>query len=217
MVAPNHGAGSSRRLAWASTALAAALLCGFLGSEVSQAPPAGIDLAGRAVAGELPHAALTFTASCWWQVLVSLGVLAIVLALLVPAWRPRVTFSIVTTVAGWLASDQIKNLFARTRPSYWILHHETSWSYPSGHAMFAVLVYGLWSYFIARSELPQPWRTGLSAAAAVWALGVIWSRLALGAHYVTDLIGGVLFGITMLGVAAAIANGIPRLGATVPE
>lgn len=207
----------SRRLVWAITALAAALLCGFLGSSVSEAPPAGIDLAGHAVAGELPYVALAFTASCWWQMLVALGVAAIVLGVLVPAWRARAIFAVLTTVVAWQASDQIKNLFMRQRPAYWILHHETSWSYPSGHAMFAVVVYGLWSYYFARSDLPRPYRIALSTAFALWALGVIWSRLALGAHYVTDLIGGVLFGLTMLAVAAALANGVPQLPSTVRE
>ena len=77
--------------------------------------------------------------------------------------------------------------------------------------MFAVVVYGLWSTYFARSDLPQPFRAALATAFALWALGVIWSRLALGAHFVTDLIGGVLFGVTMLAAAAAIAGGIPRL------
>jgi membrane-associated phospholipid phosphatase len=205
------------RLRAAIVALAAALLCGLLGSSVSEQPPAGIDLAGRAVAGEWPHIALVFTASCWWYVLVSLGILSIVLALVVPAWRARVIFALVTTLAAWKASDVVKDLFARSRPEYWILHHETSASYPSGHAMFAVVVYGLWSYFIATSTLPQPLRGVLSAAVALWGAGVIWSRLALGAHFVTDLIGGVLFGITILAAAAAVTGGIPRLKTTARE
>jgi membrane-associated phospholipid phosphatase len=188
-----------------------------LGSSVSEAPPAGIDPAGRALAGELPYVALAFTASCWWQMLTALGVAAVVLGVLVPAWRARAIFAVLTTLVAWQASDQVKNLFMRERPAYWILHHETSWSYPSGHAMFAVVVYGLWSYYFARSDLPRTYRIALSTAFALWGLGVIWSRLALGAHYVTDLIGGVLFGITMLGIAAAVANGIPRLTFTVRE
>jgi undecaprenyl-diphosphatase len=201
----------SARLRAAIVALVAALLCGLLGSSVSERPPDGIDLAGRALAGGLPYAALAFTASCWWFSLVALGIAAIVLALIVPAWRARVIFSVVTTLIAWQASDAVKNLFMRTRPSYWILHHETSWSYPSGHAMFAVVVYGLWSYYFATSDLPRPLRTLLAAAWALWGIGVIWSRLSLGAHFVTDLIGGVLFGIMMLAVAAAIAGSVPRL------
>jgi membrane-associated phospholipid phosphatase len=203
------------RLRAAIVALVAALGCGLLGSSVSERPPDGIDLAGRALVGHAAHVALVFTASCWWYVLVTLGVAAIVLAIAVPAWRARVIFSIVTTIVAWLASDAIKNVFMRSRPEYWILHHETTWSYPSGHAMFAVVVYGLWSYYIATSPLPRPLRGVLSTLVALWGLGVIWSRLALGAHYVTDLVGGVLFGITLLAIAAAIAGGVPSLSGRV--
>jgi membrane-associated phospholipid phosphatase len=199
------------RLGATIVALAAALGCGFLGTSVSNAPPSGIDLAGSALTGEWPRVALVLTASCWWFVLVSLGAAAIVFAALRPAWRARVTFSVLTTLVAWQASDAIKNLFERSRPPYWIVYHETSWSYPSGHAMFAVVVYGLWSYYIFTSTLAPPLRGLLAGAAIGWGLGVIWSRLALGAHYVTDLIGGVLFGITMLALAIAIAGGIPRL------
>lgn len=194
----------------ATVALVAALGCGFLGTSVSNAPPDGIDLAGSALAGEWPRVAVVLTASCWWYVLVSLALVAIVFAALQPAWRARVTFSVLTTLVAWQASDAVKNLFARSRPSYWIVFHETSWSYPSGHAMFAVVVYGLWSYYILTSTLSPPLRGVLGGITIGWGLGVIWSRLALGAHYVTDLIGGVLFGITMLAIAAAVAGGIPQ-------
>jgi membrane-associated phospholipid phosphatase len=197
------------RLRAAIVAVVAALLCGWIGTNVSEAPPAGIDLAGRALVGAFPRNALIFTASCWWQVLVSLGVCAIVFAIVRPAWRPRVIFSIATTLAAWLASDQLKNVFGRTRPDYWIVHHETTKSYPSGHAMFAIVVYGLWSYYVATGPLPRGPRITLSVCTALWGCGIIWSRLALGAHFVTDLIGGVLLGITMLAIATAIAGTIP--------
>jgi undecaprenyl-diphosphatase len=200
----------------AAVALGAALLCGFLGYGVTIQPPGALDRAGRAVAGEWPHLALVFTASCWWQSLVSLGVLALVFAAVVPSWRPRVFFSVLTTIVAWQASDAVKNIFGRDRPSYWLLHHETSASYPSGHAMFAVVVYGLWSYYVATSSLPVTPRRVLAALIALWGVAVIWSRLALGAHYITDLIGGVLFAIAMLAAATAIAPNAtrPRSAAT---
>jgi len=196
----------------ATVALGAALACGLLGNAVADHPPSALDRAVRALAGGWPSVALVITASCWWYVLVALGIAALVLAVFVPAWRARVLFSLLTTLAAWQGSDAIKNLFVRARPPYWVVYHETSSSYPSGHAMFAVVVYGLWSYYVATSEVPQPLRGVLSAGLALWGACVLWSRLALGAHYVTDLIGGVLFGITMLGIAASVTAGIPELG-----
>jgi len=92
---------------------------------------------------------------------------------------------------------------ARPRPDYWVAIHETSFAYSSGHAMFAVLVYGLGSWYVARSRWPAHVRIPLGAALAAWACGVIWSRLALGAHFVTDLVGGILLATVVLALAAA--------------
>jgi undecaprenyl-diphosphatase len=201
----------------ASVAVGAALLVGFLGYGVTVAPPGALDRAGRVLADEWPHVALVFTASCWWPALVALGVAALAFAAFVPSWRARVFFSVLATVVAWQASDAVKNVFGRPRPDYWILHQETSASYPSGHAMFAVVVYGLWSYYLATSALPLGPRRVLAGLVALWGAGVIWSRLALGAHYVTDLIGGVFFGCAMLAAAAAVAGGIPGATSTARE
>lgn len=188
---------SSRELAIPAAVFAVAVTAHVaLGAAVAHRPPPAIDLAGLALGGHATHLALVFTASCWWQVLVPLGVAALVVAVRVPAWRGRALFSIAIALVGWLASDRLKELFARPRPPVWYLHHETSFSYPSGHAMFAVLVFGLWSYYVARSTLPL--RGVLATLLALWGAGVIWSRLALGAHYVTDLIGGVLLAAALL-------------------
>lgn len=136
------------------------------------------------------------------------GLAAIVLAVRVPAWRGRVLFSVLTTLVTWQVSDFLKELFHRPRPEYWYLIHEPSYAYPSGHAMFALLVYGLWSWFVWNSDLPRGVRLVLSPLLALWALGVIWSRLALGAHWPTDLAGGLLLGTTALSIASAITAAI---------
>jgi membrane-associated phospholipid phosphatase len=196
---------ASARANAAALAIGAALLCTFIGFGVTLNPPGAVDRAGRALTGELPYVALVFTASCWWYVLVAFAVAGIAFAVAVPSWRARVAFSLVITLIGWQASDAVKNFFARPRPDYGILHIETSASYPSGHAMFAVVVYGLWSYYVATSGLPAGLRRALSVLLALWGVGVLWSRLALGAHYVTDLLGGVLFGIAMLALGTALA------------
>ena len=198
-------------------ALVAALAYAVLGAGVSHAPPRGIDLAGRALAGEAPQLALIFTASCWWYVLVVFGVAVLVVAARVPAWRARAITSVVTTLIAWQASDVLKNIFRRPRPDYWNLIHESTFSYSSGHAMFATIVYALWAWYVWRSGLPRAVRLGVPPLLILWAGGILWSRLALGAHYVTDLAGGVLLGITALALAAAIRAAAPqRRGAANP-
>ncbi len=197
-----------RAVALAIAALAATAYV-LLGMAVASRPPRALwplDAAAAPLAGHATHLALLFTASCWWPVLVTFGAGAIALAILRPDWRARAIFAIVVTLVGWQGSDALKNVFARPRPAYWYLHHETSYSYSSGHAMFAVVVYGLWSYFVATSTLPRALRIPLASALALWACAVIWSRLALGAHWPTDLIGGVLFGIAILALGAAAAG-----------
>ena len=189
-------------------AVVAAALYVLLGNAVSHAPPRGVDLAGRALAGEAPRLALVFTASCWWPTLVVLAILAIAVAVRFPGWRERVIFALPTTLITWQVSDALKNVFRRPRPDYWSLIHEPSFAYASGHAMFAVLVYWLWAWFFWNSDLPQPVRTILTPLLLLWGCGVIWSRLALGAHFVTDLIGGMLLAVTALALASATRDAL---------
>ena len=201
-----------------AVALVAAILYVALGHAVSHGPPYGIDLAGRALAGQgpngpAPHLALLFTRSCLWYVLVVLGAVAVAVAIRFPAWRGRVIYALPTTLITWQLSDALKVLFGRPRPEYWKLIHEPTFAYSSGHAMFAVLVYWLWAWFIWNSDLPRGVRIVVAPFLALWGCGVIWSRLALGAHYVTDLIGGILLAATALGVASAIGAAFRRRAA----
>jgi len=197
-----------RALAPLAVFVVAAIAYVRLGNAVSHVPPQGVDAAARGMTGEWPALAWILTESCLWPVLVAFGLLAIVLAVRSPAWRVRAIFFVLTTVAGWQTSDVLKNLFARPRPDYWIVHQETSFSYSSGHAMFAVIVYWLWAWFVLRSNLPAAVRLTIAVLAFVWGAGVIWSRLALGAHYPTDLAGGILLGAAVLALATLIARAV---------
>ena len=188
-------------------ALVFAALYAVLGAAVSHAPPSGIDVAGHALLGGPPHLALLFTESCYWYVLVALGIAGIIVAIRAPAWRERIVTSLVTTVVFWQISDALKNVFHRPRPGYWRIIHEPTFAYSSGHAMFATIVYGLWAYFIWNSTLPRAVRLTVAPLLALWACAILWSRLSLGAHWVTDLAGGVLLGLTALSIGAAVRAG----------
>jgi membrane-associated phospholipid phosphatase len=208
-VAAARGRGS---LAPAATILiVVAVVYAWLGSAVSHRPPTGIDAAARSVAGEAPGFAWILTESCLWPVLTAFGLAGCIVALRTRAWRGRIVFAVVTTVVAWQTSNVLKDVFARPRPAYWLVAHETTFSYSSGHAMFATIVYWLWAYHAARSALPAGVRVPLSAALVGSGIGVIWSRLALGAHYPSDLAGGVLLGVAMLAIGTIAARVIaPR-------
>lgn len=200
----------ARIVRYAALAALFAELYVLLGLAVSHHAPFGIDLAGRAVAGEAPRLALLFTESCWWEALAVLAIAIILIAIRYPSWRARAIVAIPAALIAWQVSDVLKNVFKRPRPEYWTLIHEPTYSYSSGHAMFAFLVYWAWSWFVWKSALPQRVRALVAPLLFLWGCGVIWSRLALGAHYVTDLIGGVLLGAALLSLASAIDVAIRR-------
>ena len=200
--------GVRRRL---EIALGAAVVYVALGAAVSHAPPGALDAAARPLAGHALGVAWIFTYSCLWPVLVSFGVIGAALAFAVHGvWRERIVTAIVTTVVFWQVSNVLKDVFRRPRPEYWYVVHESSWSYSSGHAMFATIVYWLWAYFVWNSPLPNAVRVVVAPLLALWGCGVIWSRLALGAHYPTDLLGGVLLGIVALSLASAARAALTR-------
>lgn len=78
-----------------------------------------------------------------------------------------------------------------------------SYSFPSTHTLLATCIYGFLSVLVAR-ELPPHWRWVSYAVAWIIILGIAFSRLYLGAHWLSDVIGGLLLGIIWalaLGVA----------------
>jgi undecaprenyl-diphosphatase len=183
----------------------------LLGNAVSHVPPAGIDLAGSALTGQAPQLATVLTASCFFPVLAVFDLLAIALAFRSKAWRSRALFFAILLPIAWKTSDALKNVFERPRPDYWIVYHETSFSYSSGHAMFAILVYGLWASFIFRSNLQPGFKYIAAPLLGLWAAGILWSRLALGAHYVSDILGGILLGVALVALGNAIYRQVLKL------
>ncbi|HXF35270.1 MAG TPA: phosphatase PAP2 family protein [Candidatus Acidoferrales bacterium] len=181
-----------------------------LGKLAALAPPSNLDLAFRSWMGKATPLAIVFTESGLLPALAGIAVVALLAGWKFPQWRSRAVFAVVLNLVAWKVSDVCKDVFHRARPEQWVWHRETSFSFSSGHATDAVVVYGLWAYFLWRSTLPQPWRSGISLLLALWALGVSWSRLALGVHYATDVIGGWLLAGALMMLALAVYDPVPR-------
>ncbi|HET6894567.1 MAG TPA: phosphatase PAP2 family protein [Candidatus Baltobacteraceae bacterium] len=184
------------RLDIAAIVLLAAFVA--LGMLVSRRPLTRLDAEAVYFRGQATRIALLFTLSGRSRALTAACLLSIaIFALLrLPLGIPLILTG--SQLVSQLVVAVCKTFFRRVRPDYWLVGREAGHSYPSGHATTAVVFFIGWALVIALSPLGGGIKTALIAALTVWSLGIIWSRLALGAHYLTDVTGGVLFGAAWL-------------------
>jgi undecaprenyl-diphosphatase len=98
-------------------------------------------------------------------------------------------------LTGWAVSAVAKLVFRRARPRVIprLMRGAGWYSFPSGHATLAPLVFGLGALIWA-SPWPARTRGLLLASAAALSVMVAYSRVYLGAHWPSDALGGLLLG-----------------------
>lgn len=89
----------------------------------------------------------------------------------------------------------VKKIIGRNRPDKinWLVV-EKGYSFPSGHTMISITFYGLLIYFITKSNIKKSTKILLSIILGVLILLIGLSRIYLGVHYFSDVIGGLLWG-----------------------
>ncbi len=103
----------------------------------------------------------------------------------------------IVSVGGVVFNQGMKLFFAKPRPELWPrLITETSFSFPSGHAVGSMVVYGFLGYLIAKKLHHYKGYVYAIASALILAIGL--SRLYLGVHYPTDVIAGYGIGFLWL-------------------
>ena len=132
----------------------------------------------------------------------------ILLLLIIPRTRGKVGLPMAITLAAsaMLGPIILKNVFAIERPNVNQLIEPGGFGYPSGHSMNAVVFFGICTIMILRYAANKPLRTGFPIFAVLSILAVGLSRIYLGVHTVTDVVGGYLAGIAVLCAAVLIEN-----------
>jgi undecaprenyl-diphosphatase len=123
-----------------------------------------------------------------------------VVALIMLLWKhcySEATIFAIDCAGGVILSYGLKSVFGKARPDLWqSAVKEVSFSYPSGHALGSTVLYGFLAYLFA-TRFPQ--FSGLIYLLAVILIGAVGlSRLYLGVHWPTDILGGYGIGFLWL-------------------
>jgi len=155
---------------------------------------ARLDLAATIFRGQATATAALFTLTGRAIPLVAIGVLSLLVfyAFKKPLWVPLAILASQLISQG--AVELVKTVFSRARPDDWLIRHDLGFSFPSGHATTAIVFFGTWLLLVMVLPIDRPIKFAIAALLLVWIVGIDWSRMALGAHYLSDVLGGTLFG-----------------------
>ena len=107
-------------------------------------------------------------------------------------------FIMLNLAVVYLFNVLIKTIVARPRPQVLKLVHETSYSFPSGHAMVAAGFYGFLIYIAYKNIKDKKVRNSIIVFLSLLIFLIGISRIYLGAHYATDIMGGFVIGAIYL-------------------
>ena len=126
---------------------------------------------------------------------------AIVVTLLLALQRQwRMTAYWVAAVGGAVAiNTAIRGAMHRARPGELAYTGWSEFSFPSGHSTTNAVMYGFLAFLVAH-QLRPAWRPLVVAAWACIVLPIALSRLYLGAHWFSDVAGGLAFGMAWVAV-----------------
>jgi undecaprenyl-diphosphatase len=133
---------------------------------------------------------------------------SIVAAILWLAWRRERLEAIALAIAcstGVLFDNLLKWFFHRGRPGTATeFIARPTWSFPSGHAMNSIVGYGFLAALLLERARTRAQRAAIVAGAVVLVLIIGFSRLYLGVHYFSDVLGGWLAGAAWM-IASVLA------------
>lgn len=97
-----------------------------------------------------------------------------------------------------ILNQTMKFIIRRPRPTEFRIVDESGYSFPSGHSMVSVAFYGFLIYIIYKKIKNKYLKWSLIIALSVLVTLIGLSRIYLGVHYVSDVVGGFLISVSYL-------------------
>lgn len=116
----------------------------------------------------------------------------------------RIVYFVIAMGGITLLISGLKAAFSRDRPNILKEYDGTGYSFPSGHSTAPIVFYGFIMYLVIRSNLNALAKWLINIFLGILILLIAFSRLPLGVHYFTDVIGGLALGLTWLVSCIAI-------------
>lgn len=110
-------------------------------------------------------------------------------------------FLLVNTLGSFIFNFLLKQIFNRTRPLDFKLVEQGGLSYPSGHSMVVMSMYLAIAYLMTKEERNPRQKRKVYIIASILILLMGISRLYLGVHWPTDVIGGFIMGYIFYSVS----------------
>lgn len=209
--------------------VAALLLSGgflLLGWRVEHGPPPAVDLAilhaMRGPEGQPAGPAWVQDAARDFTSLGSISILGTVVVIftgyLVLARRGRTALALVgATVGGTIVATALKSIVGRQRPTV-VSHlaHTFTESFPSGHAFGSAVVYLTVGVLLYRTTTDRALRAWFLAVAFGLTLIVGVTRIYLGVHYPSDVLGGWMGGVAWALYVWLVVTKLQRRGQVEP-
>jgi membrane-associated phospholipid phosphatase len=142
---------------------------------------------------------------------IGIVVFALVLFFVWKRWWPSLVTLLVAVPCGMLLNEWIKLAVHRDRP--FIEGAFVDWSgysFASGHTIGATLLYGQLLLFVLPSLRARHLRLLCIFSAASLVLLVGFTRIALGAHFLTDVLAAIFFGIIWLMLCTVLGKSVRR-------
>jgi undecaprenyl-diphosphatase len=116
-----------------------------------------------------------------------------------------------TVFGGMLLNKFLKLVFYRPRPRFDDpILSLTGYSFPSGHTMAATVLYGVVAVLVITKINDKRYKVIVALAASLLVASVAFSRMYLGAHYLSDVLGAIAEGLAWMSLCLTAVYSVWR-------